>query len=48
VIKVSFICRQCGEKFTAKIVEKGEAEEKRLRTSPVRCPRCQSTSIERR
>jgi len=47
VNKVRFICRNCGHRFSADIVEEGEAEEKRLRTSPVRCPECGRTSVER-
>ena len=44
--KVKLICRKCGHKFTYEILEEGEAEEKRLNTSPVRCPQCRSTEIE--
>jgi DNA-directed RNA polymerase subunit RPC12/RpoP len=47
VVKVRFICRKCGCKFTADVLEKGEAEEKRVPTSPVRCPECGGTSVER-
>jgi hypothetical protein len=45
--KVKFICRHCGNKFTAEIFEKGEAEQKRVPRSPVQCPQCKSTAIER-
>jgi len=48
MIEVRVICRQCGKKFTATILEDGEAEHKRVRTSPVSCPRCRSTDIEKR
>ena len=48
MITVRFICNNCGESFSAQIFEKGEAEEKRVPTSPVRCPRCGSTAVERR
>ena len=47
MVEVKFICRKCGQKFEAKIFEKGEAKEKGLPSGPVRCPRCQSTSVER-
>jgi len=47
MITVRFICKNCGERFTAKVFEKGEAEEKKVRTSHVQCPRCGSTSVER-
>lgn len=48
MITVRYICKNCGESFTTQIFEKGEAEEKRVLTSPVRCPRCRSTDVERR
>ena len=44
MVAVRFICKNCGERFTAQVFEKGEAEEKRLTTSPVQCPRCRSTA----
>lgn len=47
MIKVRFICRNCGHSFTAEIFEKGEAEEKRASTGPVRCEHCNSTALER-
>jgi DNA-directed RNA polymerase subunit RPC12/RpoP len=42
-----FICKNCGHKFTAEVFEKGEAEKKGLNTSPLRCPKCNSTYVER-
>ena len=48
MITVKFICKNCGESFSAQVLEKGEAEEKRLPTSPVQCPKCHSITIERR
>jgi transposase-like protein len=47
MIQVRFVCRNCGYQFVAKIFEKGEAEEKRVPTSSVRCPQCKSTAVER-
>jgi len=47
MITVQFICKNCGEKFKAQIFEKGEAEEKIIRTAPVRCPNCGSAAVER-
>jgi len=47
MITIRFICKNCGEKFSAKVFEKGEAQEKRLPTSPVHCPKCRSTAVER-
>ena len=46
--KIGYICRQCGEKFTADILEPGEAEEKRIRPARVSCPLCGSKAVERR
>ncbi len=43
--KQRFICQNCGEVFTVKILEQGEAEEKRIKTTSVKCPRCGSTNI---
>ena len=45
MIKVRYICRNCGNKFTTETFEKGEAEEKRLPTAPIRCPKCRSTNV---
>lgn len=45
--KQGFKCKRCGEKFVKEILELGEAKEKRLVTSPVRCPNCRSEDIER-
>jgi DNA-directed RNA polymerase subunit RPC12/RpoP len=47
MIKRQFICKNCGHKFTAEVFEKGEAEEKGLIAGAVRCPKCNSTSVER-
>jgi len=43
--KQRYICKNCGEVFTVEIFEPGEAEEKGLRTSPVKCPKCGSTNV---
>lgn len=45
--KVRLICRKCGLKFTAEVLDEDEAEDRRRRSSPVRCPHCNSTEIER-
>lgn len=47
MIKRQFICRDCGNKFVVEVFEPGEAEEKRIRPVPVRCPQCGSTDLER-
>jgi len=39
-----FIC-QDWEVFTVEIFEPGEAKEKRIRTAPVKCPKCGSTNV---
>lgn len=35
-----FICKICGHVFVIPVLEPGEAEEKRIPASPVRCPKC--------
>ena len=45
---VRFICSDCGFEFESRVFEEGEAEERRLRPVPIRCPRCRSHKIERR
>jgi DNA-directed RNA polymerase subunit RPC12/RpoP len=47
MVKRQFICKNCGHKFYAEILEKGEAEEKGLRGAPVRCPQCKSTNVDK-
>ncbi|MCK4825119.1 hypothetical protein KA005_55740 [bacterium] len=44
--KARFICRHCGNRFATDVLEPGEAEEKRIRPVPVRCPQCGSTNVE--
>ena len=43
-----FRCKNCGKIFIVQVFEEGEAEEKGLPSSPVRCPRCKSSEVERR
>ena len=38
--KVRYVCKKCGYRFVAEVLEPGEAEEKRLSTRPVLCERC--------
>lgn len=45
--KHRFICKNCGCVFEKDVFEKGEAKEKGIPAGPVRCPRCDSTNIER-
>ena len=47
MIKTKFICKDCGHKFELEVFEEGEAEEKRIPTRSVRCPRC-GGSVERK
>jgi len=39
--KAKFKCKRCGNEFVVEIFEPGEAKEKRLPTSPIKCPKCQ-------
>jgi len=43
--KQRFICQNCREVFTVEIFEPGEAEEKRIRPVPVKCPKCGSMNV---
>jgi DNA-directed RNA polymerase subunit RPC12/RpoP len=38
--KKRFICERCEESFVIEVLEPGEAERKRIREAPIRCPRC--------
>jgi rubredoxin len=41
--KAKFKCKRCGYEFVKEIFEPGEAEEKRIPSSPIdnlRCPKC--------
>lgn len=38
--KKRFICRRCTESFVIEVLEPGEAEFKKIRPAPVRCPKC--------
>jgi DNA-directed RNA polymerase subunit RPC12/RpoP len=44
--KVRYVCKKCGHRFIAEVLEPGEAEEKRLSTRPILCERC-GGSVER-
>jgi len=46
MVRKKFLCRRCGRAFVKEVFEEGEAEEKRLRASPVKCPHCGSYEIE--
>jgi len=43
--KQRFICQNCREVFEVEIFEPGEAEEKRIRPVPVKCPKCGSMNV---
>jgi len=43
--KQRYICQNCEEVFTVEIFEPGEAEEKRIRPVPVKCPKCGSPNV---
>lgn len=38
--KRRFICDRCQEAFVVEVFEPGEAEHKKIRPVPVRCPTC--------
>ena len=38
--KKRFICDHCEESFVLEVLEPGEAEYKKIRPVPVRCPKC--------
>lgn len=40
MIRRKCICKKCGHKFEIDVFEPGEAEEKRMPSGPVRCPKC--------
>jgi hypothetical protein len=40
MVKKRFICRRCEESFLLEVLEPGEAESRKLRPVPVRCPKC--------
>lgn len=40
-------CQMCGHHFERKIIDEDEPRETRLPASPVRCPKCNSTFIEK-
>jgi len=43
--KRRFYCDRCQIDFEVEVVEPGEAEEKRLFTKPVACPKCGGTTV---
>jgi DNA-directed RNA polymerase subunit RPC12/RpoP len=45
MVKRKYVCKKCGRTFVVQVFEKGEAEEKKLRGSPVRCLHCGSQDV---
>jgi DNA-directed RNA polymerase subunit RPC12/RpoP len=45
--KQKYVCKNCRREFVIEIFEEGEAKEKRLPTSPVRCRYCGSGNLEK-
>ncbi len=45
MIERIFYCLNCGYRFVTMILEKGEAEAKKVQTSPVHCPKCHRTDL---
>lgn len=48
MVKATYFCRRCGQKFTNNIFEEGEAEKKAIPAGPVQCKECGSGDLERR
>ena len=42
-----FRCLNCGNRFEVEVVEKDEAEARRLLVKPVHCPKCNRTDVEK-
>jgi transposase-like protein len=40
MVKKRFICDRCQESFVVEVLEPGEAERKKARPVPIRCPKC--------
>ncbi len=40
MVKKRFICDRCQETFVVEVLEPGEAQHKKVRPVPVRCPKC--------
>ena len=40
MIERRFVCLRCEKSFVIEVLEPGEAEAKRIRPMPVRCPQC--------
>ena len=45
MVKKHFVCKKCHYTFEAEIMDSREAEAKRLRLVPVRCPQCKTTDV---
>lgn len=43
-----YVCRNCQYEFTLEVMEKDEANEKKIKLHPIICPRCKSDFIEER
>lgn len=46
--KVKYVCRKCQFEFEQEIITQEEADSKRIKIFPIRCPRCNSDFIEER
>ena len=40
MVRKRFVCERCEESFVVEVLEPGEADRKRVRPVPVRCPKC--------
>lgn len=46
MIKRRFVRRSCGHSFAIEVFEKGEAEEKKKPSWPVRCEKCSGPVVQ--
>lgn len=47
MVKRKFFCKGCKRTFVVEVFVEGEAQDKGLHSSPVRCPYCDGQQIER-
>ena len=40
MVKKRLVCDRCEESFLVEVLEAGEAERKKVRPVPARCPKC--------
>lgn len=45
--KKKYICRKCEHKFEKEVISREEALERKINLTPVRCPNCGATDVEK-